>query len=335
VSIRSKIAVTVASYVRLVDASGTVCQGNALSERKATAARHSGGLTRLLTSALLCLATAACSNAVASPGAPASGTGSERALTAREKTLLYDAEQILVQECMRRQGFTVWKVPQNPVPEAKDFPYGVDDVAWAKVHGYGSDIQRRIERVRATDPNRLYVQGLKPERSAAAIAALNGPSPVGLKAAMPGGGALTRSTQGCTSTSEAALYGDLPDWFRVNSVTNALPGVRRNQVFADPAFTRAVRKWSACMRKGGYDYSGLDAAHAKFADVKTPKARSAEIRTAVAEAECSRSSGLSATANRLDQHYEAQLQKKYGATIRTRLRMENAALPKAASIVSK
>ncbi|WP_371657684.1 hypothetical protein [Streptomyces sp. NBC_00280] len=294
------------------------------------------GRLRLLPAAvsgLLVLAMAACGPNGESPQARADKpagvkpAGTERPLTAREKSLLYEAEQAMVQSCMARKGFQVWKVPENPVPEDKSFPYVVDDVAWARRHGYGSDVRRRIDQVRRSDPNRRYLQGLPPNRRTQAVDAYSGRTG-GLEVRLPTGVTAGRSTDGCLAETEGTLYGGLGNWFRAKAVTDSLGSIRRADVFADPQFRDSTREWAACMREHGHRYADPGQARAEFAS-DTAKDRNKEVRTAVDEARCAHSSGLSATARRLDARYDKRLQQKYRAAVDSRLRLERAALPRA------
>ncbi|GGN45093.1 hypothetical protein GCM10011578_096700 [Streptomyces fuscichromogenes] len=277
----------------------------------------------------LCLASAACSHSAA----PSSAGPAPRALTAVETTLLYDAEQRLVQRCMAAQGFRVWPVARHPVPDDRSFPYAVDDVAWARRHGYGSDIREAVERVRTTDPNRRYLAGLSARRRAAALTALDGPDREGPKVTLPSGAVTGRSSRGCTSAAENRLYGDLDDWFRAENVTDDLTAVRVQRVLSDPAYRTAVPRWAACMHRRGHPYATPAAGRAAFTEAAAAGTREEEKATAVAEARCATATGLSATAHRLDGHYGAVLRRQYHAVFEDRLRMEHEALPRARSLL--
>lgn len=297
-----------------------------------------GRLLLAAVSGLVVLAVAACGPNGRGPepraeepaGMKPEGTASP--LTAREKSLLYDAEQAMVQSCMARKGFQVWKVPENPVPEDRSFPYVVDDVAWAQRHGYGSDVRRRIDQVRRTDPNRRYLQSLPPHRRTQAVDAYSGRTR-GLEVRLPTGAIAGRSTDGCLAETEGQLYGGLGKWFRAKAVTNSLASIRRANVFADSQFRESTRQWAACMRQHGHRYTAPSQARAAFAFDKA-KGQEEEVRTAVDEARCAHSSGLSATAQRLDARYDKRLRKQYRAAVDSRLQLEWAALPRARAILS-
>lgn len=278
--------------------------------------------------AVMCLAVTACSGG--RHDAP------PRPLTKVEQAALYDAEQLLIQECMEDKGFRIWPVPRDPVPDDRSFPYVIDDVKWATRHGYGSDIQQALTQARTDDLNQVYLRGLLPARRAAALTALNGPRPYHLLATVPSGGTMRRSAQGCTARSQAELYGDLAAWFRADAITGALDGVTVSQVIAAPAYKDAVTRWSSCMRGLGFHYASPAQTRPKFlADIQQNAARpvALEVRTAVAEANCAHSSGLSATVKRLDHDAFDRLKRRYRTAVNTHLHMEHAALPKAKSIM--
>ncbi|MGW7195679.1 hypothetical protein [Streptomyces chryseus] len=250
-----------------------------------------------------------------------------------ERSLLHDAEQTLIRHCMSRHGFTVRKAPEHPLPGQRDFPYVVDDVAWAREHGYGSELERRARTLRDTDPNRRYARSLGAERRAEAMDALHGRQRNALTVTLPSGAEVGRSDEGCTARAEKELYADLAAWFRAEAVTQALSGLRRSQVIADPAYTGAVRVWSACMNRRGVHHPDPAAARARFLDTPGKATPTEERRTAVAEAQCALSSGLSDTAGRLSSRYGDALKAEHHSAFRERDRLQRAALPRARAIV--
>ncbi|MFC8144073.1 hypothetical protein ACFUKV_20430 [Streptomyces paradoxus] len=283
--------------------------------------------------AVACLLTAtACADE--NPRATGSEQAAPRPLGDKERELLHDTEQALLRQCMRQAGFRLWKVPLKPVPEQREFPYAVDDVKWAREHGYGSDIRQRAERLRTQDPNRRYFEGLTAERKAAAKAALHGRDRRGgPSVTLPGGGVARRSGDGCTAQAQTRLYGDFARWFRTKTFTDNLTGLRMARVSAEPAFRKAVKDWSSCMRGKGHAYNDPEQARRAFstpAAGKTAAAaggdRSAEVGTAVAEAECARGSGLSEVAGRLHRRHGERLRAEYREQVNERLRLEQAAL---------
>lgn len=288
-----------------------------------------------LAAALLSLVTVSCStprNAHGDPMNPQTPPG--RDVSRQEKHLLYTAEQILQRRCMQRYGFQFWITPENPLPEDREFPYVVDDVPWARRHGYGSDLRRRVNELRRSNPNQRYLRTLSPQRRAAAITALDGDRNKVLEVQLPTGAVMGRSERGCSAEAERRLYGDLGTWFHAKAITADLLAIRRARVLGDPAFAAAVRRWSACMTGHGYAFASPDATRSAFPDPQTAAVRTREIRLAVAEATCAGSSGLADTARHLDRRYEKALNKQYWPVVTTRLHLELAAVPRARSVLA-
>ncbi|MFF2521453.1 hypothetical protein [Streptomyces liangshanensis] len=247
--------------------------------------------------------------------------------------LLYDAEQLLLRFCMRRHGFEYTVVPSEPVPGRRDFPYVLDDRAWARRHGYGRDISRRLQRFVQRDPNRRYFTSLSPARKVKALAAANGPSPYGLSATLPTGGTVRRSDRGCVSHAQRELYGDLPAWFRASTTADALRPVRIGKVLADSRFVRLLAPWKRCMRLAGHPYASPADARAAALSPTRPLSRPAEIALATAEADCAIRSGLAGTARRLDRDHETALRRRYRAATQQWSRLRAEALPRARAVL--
>ncbi|SDJ07143.1 hypothetical protein [Nonomuraea jiangxiensis] len=289
------------------------------------------------------LTLVACS---AGGGTTAAGSaGPPPPVTADEARVLWDAEQSLLRDCMARHGFEYWAAPHDPIPEDRDFPYVVDDVGWARRHGYGSDIVDRIDRLRDQNPNRRYLEALPAQRRKAAFTALNGEGPRPgtvkrrpdqLEVWLPTGGVVRRSALSCTSQAQRQLYGDLPEWYRATRTLQNLDSVRTARVHRDPRFTSAVAAWSACMRERGHPYADPSDARAEaLAQAPTgPEAREKEISTAVAEATCAGTAGLAAVARDLDEQYARDIAQRYRREVRTERRLQRAALPRALTITA-
>ncbi|TXS35326.1 hypothetical protein EAO77_37040 [Streptomyces sp. t39] len=253
--------------------------------------------------------------------------------SAGEAGLLHDAQQLLLRDCLRRHGFAYTVFPLDEESAAARFPYVVDDTDWARRHGYGGDLAERAARLAAEDPNRAYFASLPPDRRARALVVSNGPSPGGLSVRLPGGGELRRSDRGCVAEAERRLYGDHGAWFRASARVEALDRIRRSRVVADPAYAEPLRAWSLCMRRAGHPYATPAAARAAAAGPKRALPRDREIALALAEAACAESSGLGATARRLDARHGAALRDAYRADVGTRDRLRAKALIRARQIL--
>ncbi|GAA0571090.1 hypothetical protein [Actinomadura livida] len=256
-----------------------------------------------------------------------------RPITPTETDRLYTAEQLLVKECMRRAGFLYNPSPRNPVPEHRNFPYVVDDITWARRHGYGSDLEEKRDRLAKNSANRRYFESLSPAQKSAVTVAMNGPTAKGLRAYLPNGQPVEHSDKGCTSEARRKLYRDLPAWYRTLKLTESLPGFRAELVLNDRAYLKAVTKWSRCMRTNGFQYP--TPAHSRAAGMagEPVASRAFEIRLAVTEAQCAAETGLARTAKALDRHHDGVLRRKFHRELAAHQKLQIAALSRAGAIV--
>jgi hypothetical protein len=265
--------------------------------------------------------------------------GPPEEISAADAGLLHDAEQHLIAKCMRTLGFRYWPDEQTPAESNPVFPYVVDDVDWARKHGYGRDLEAAVDADVGTTPNERYFKELPADRRAAALAALNGNPPADdagtqLTAQLPSGGTVHRSARSCTSTAQRTLYADLSRWFEVTRVTEDLVSLRQAMVHQDAHFTTAVEAWSRCMHAAGFPVGTPGQARDSLPPAGTDAARRAEIATATAEAVCATSTPLASVAGELDAHYRQVLRDRYRTEFADRSRLRTAALPRARSALS-
>lgn len=258
-----------------------------------------------------------------------------RELTGTEEVLLDYAGQLIVHDCMASHGFRMWITPHGRQPEPEQFPYVLDDIGWARRHGYGTDLRRSADAEAAADPNKTYFDSLTAEGRKAAVAALNGTGPGRVETVLPTGGLIARYDNGCTSQAWRELYGDLAAWYRAVKVAEALPALWQREVTADPVFVSAVARWSGCMRKSGNPFESPAAARASAVSPNAVTGGDVEMRTAVAEATCALETGLAAIAHQLDRSRRAEVRAKYRAELETKLRLQLAALPRAAAATAR
>ncbi|MFI7602156.1 hypothetical protein [Actinoplanes sp. NPDC049681] len=283
------------------------------------------------------VATGCTARTTATPAVPVDVPA--RAITAEEAGLLHLGEQTLIKRCLERAGFRWTVEARNPVAEDRDFPYVLDDVAWARAHGYGSDVRERVRRAQESDPNRAYTLALSPQQRQAAADALNGDPRPGRDAdvvsvRLPNGMLIRRSERGCQAQAERALYGDLARWTRSRGVVSALKGLVEQRVLGDARYTAAVARWSRCMAAEGHPYASPAAARSAFADTPaTGPSRVRELAVARAEATCATRTGLSATAGKLARHYTDALNADHRADVDLALRLQVQALPRARAAV--
>ncbi|MFE5486124.1 hypothetical protein [Streptomyces sp. NPDC056527] len=243
--------------------------------------------------------------------------------------LLHDAEQRLLRDCMRRHGFTYRVFPLDEDPGIRAFPYVLDDTAWARRHGYGSELHRERAARAGSDPNRTYFAALSADRKAKALVAANGPSPDGLTVRLPGGGTVRRSDRGCVAESQQRLYGDVGAWFRASTRVEALQQIRRSRVTADAGYVERLGEWRSCMGRAGYEFVAPAAARASALSAVRPLGKDREVELALAEVRCADESGLARTARNLDDHHGRLLAREFRADVEARDRLRAAALPRA------
>ncbi|MEU4775397.1 hypothetical protein [Micromonospora sp. NPDC023644] len=265
----------------------------------------------------------------ATPPSPGPAPVPPVAVTADDRRVLDRAEQLLTRECMNRAGFQLWLGPPKRTDEPRVFPYVVDDVEWARAHGFGTDLIEAANARRLADPNQRYFAALPRDRRAAALVALNGARPEGLEARLPSGGVIRHSAEGCTAQAWHRLYGNLAAWYRSSKVVAQLASLRERRVLADPAWTAALRPWSQCLRQRGYPVDTPGQLREHVAD----RGRAAEVAAAVAEARCAEG-GLAATARALDARHGADLAAAHRQDVATRDRLERAALSRARAVVA-
>ncbi|WP_411075697.1 hypothetical protein [Streptomyces sp. cmx-4-7] len=259
-----------------------------------------------LTTLLLVLVTA-CSAPAAAPGPPVPTTGVRTGLTDVENGLLADAERRLITTCMKEKGFayTVDVLPEDR-DRAPDRPFGLDDVAWARHHGYGLDTDGPRDdgrtAVRVSTQER-YLASLTPERRRAFDRALDGKDRAAITVEVPGRGQVFTSADGCQADARRRLYGDLRAWTEAKAIVVNLGYLTWDQVVSAPEYTTALESWRTCMAGKGFAYAdsseaiGDVAARGRAGSAGT--ARERERRTAVADAECNRDAGLARTGTRL------------------------------------
>uniref|UniRef100_A0AAU3GKM9 Uncharacterized protein n=1 Tax=Streptomyces sp. NBC_01401 TaxID=2903854 RepID=A0AAU3GKM9_9ACTN len=250
-----------------------------------------------------------------------------------EAATLDVAEQLLERDCLEKQGFRFWVVPKAPA--RRSFPYVVDDIAWARKHGYGSRLRADLEKAGSADPNRTYFGSLPPDRRAALAAALNGPRPTGLRATLPSGIEVSHSDQGCTAEAERRLYRDLPAWFRATRVTDNLGGARAAMVVQDERYREAATRWKHCMRGKGYAFKTPAQSAESALRPSRGFTHEQEIRLAVTEAGCAHGSDLSRVAASLDREYGARLRERYSKEVGDLARLRREALPRARAVIAR
>ncbi|MBB4687114.1 hypothetical protein [Amycolatopsis jiangsuensis] len=273
--------------------------------------------------------------AVLAAGCAASAGGARDA----GPVLIERAEGTLVAECMTKQGFRYWPPAPATADERREFPYVVDDPAWARAHGYGGDLVAQREHRRAEDPNTRYLDSLSEERRAAAAVALGGTGSSSVEAVVPGGATIGQSDTGCLAEAQRTLYGDFDAWVRASVVTGNLSSLYQPKVTSDPRFRRAVTAWSGCMHSAGLPYASpqqIQRQLPELTDGQNPaQAHRTEVELAVAEAGCALATPLSKVARDLDRQYGDEVRRQYRSEVETTERLRRDALNRAEELLAR
>ncbi|MDK1344687.1 hypothetical protein QNO09_15490 [Streptomyces sp. 378] len=264
------------------------------------------------------------------------------ALTWQQELRVADAQQRLTKQCMDRRGFTLREDRGLTLDESRPVRFVQDDVAWARVHGYGGRIEAKGQALHARNPVGTYRQSLSADRRAAFDAALDGGTDARVvTVTLPGGGGeIRKRLGGCMEEAERRLYGDPAVWFRTGKVVTGLNALYGEQLMRDRQFSSAVRAWSRCMKRAGQPYQDPQAARdavrvntGRLGPARSDEAFAAERRTAVADATCARQTSLRAVATARETHYLDRLRDRFGKDIDTYRHLGQQAYDRAVGIV--
>lgn len=261
--------------------------------------------------------------------------GSTRPLTQAEELRISDAQQRLIQHCMKDKGFRYWEAIRLSLEESRNPGYVSDDVDWAREHGYGGRIRAKEDRARLANPNGTYRATLTEARRTAYDSALDeGTGARIVSAELPSGGTVRKRVGGCVGESEQRLYGDPETWFRAEKTVNSLQPLYVPKVLADKRFARALTAWSRCMERAGHPYKDPGAARQAGlrASGTSASAFERERTLAVADATCARDTSLRSIGEERETHYVNLLRGQYGDALDTYARLRRDALAHAERI---
>ncbi len=262
------------------------------------------------------------------------GAGEVRDLTDAEQIVVDRATQLLVRECMEEAGFRYWPEPVAGVDERRGGGYVLDDVGWARRHGYGTRLQEKALAAQKNDRNHAYANALPEARRVRYSKTLDGdPSAAVLTVELPAGGTVQTPRHGCRAEAKGTLYGDFPAWFRAEKTATNLTPLYVPDLLADERFGTARTAWSACMRARGHDYADPARIRERLPrltrGLSEAKAHAVEVELAVAEARCAtEETSLVRTARALEREYRGGL-REYRDDVADHRRMQHAALERA------
>ncbi|WP_454860197.1 hypothetical protein [Promicromonospora soli] len=263
-----------------------------------------------------------------------------RELTDAEQVQVDQALELLVRDCMAAEGFRYVPVPVASVEERQGSGYVLDDVGWAREHGYGLELEDRVVEIQQSDPNHAYANALPEAERLRWSTALDGdPSDGMLSAELPMGGIVQTPENSCFTQAKGELYGDFSAWFQAEKVATNLVGLYAEALVADERFQAALTAWSACMRERGHDYPDPPAIREdlprRTEGLSDERARAVEQELAVAEATCAvRETTLVDTTRDLESEYRDGL-RQYRDDVAEYHRLQQTALENAREILAR
>jgi len=262
-------------------------------------------------------------------------------LSTQQQSLLFNAYQVAFGKCVQVRGFRYWPEPEPRPTLSQLFPYVINNVSWARSHGFGNPDGSNSDAATKTnqrDPNLNYYDSLTPSKRAALVRAENagGPNDPGIIARLPTGQVIGFSKYSCYASAGNALYGTRYNWYQAEMTYYALPSLWQEKVEASPEFGRALKAWAACMQHKGEFYATPSAAAKAFIfpvkHISSSESRNA-FRAAVSEALCANSTNFTAIARDLDAKYKVSVVGRYQKSIKLFQQLVTAALPRAKELM--
>lgn len=256
-----------------------------------------------------------------------------------ERGTLDRAEQLLTERCMARHEQPYWPGRAPRPDDMKSVGLVLDDVGWARRNGYGDRLDRAAELQRGKDRNTAYLKGLSSSERARWERTLFGPEDGPTTSVrLPMGGRTGTGLEGCLASARKELYGDLGEWFRASRTAQGLTPLYADKVTRDPRYTTAVGWWSRCMRDKGFSYRTPQQIRDQLPDLNgslsPDRAHRTQVRIAVAEATCARSTELADRVRSLERSYRDEaIGTAYREEVDTYLRLSDEALDRARPIV--
>ncbi len=259
-----------------------------------------------------------------------------RDLTPAEEVEIDRAEQDLVTQCMRREGFRYWPLPVLSVPARKVGAYVVDDVAWARQYGYGRTFDTAAQKANRDHPNITYVRALPKKERVRYSRALDGTFTDTITIELPSGGSVRTPRGGCYAQVREQLYGDHATWFRAKKTVTSLTPLYVPRILQDERLTSTVAAWSRCMKAAGRPFQSPDAIRRERESLIRGMTESQALRSesalAVTEAECAQQTSLGKTARALEAEYRDKVARDYTEEFTAYRQMRLSALARARNL---
>ncbi|MEU4967157.1 hypothetical protein [Streptomyces smyrnaeus] len=230
------------------------------------------------------------------------------------------AEDVLVGECMRRQGLSWKRLPRAAAKDAEPRNrrrYGVVEPEVARTYGYH------------LPPDRPTVA----RRAAAEAKRRKGLDDMEKKAAYGSEGRPGKTSGGCLRKAEETLLEEVPD--ADFGLLNDTIGATYEQSMKDRAVVRVFRAWSACMRRAGYRYADPMEPLADERRLNGDQVSEEEIRQARADVRCKKSTDLVPVWNAAENRIQRAATEKNSAAFAELLRAQRAWMAAAHRVLDK
>jgi hypothetical protein len=243
-------------------------------------------------------------------------------LTGAAAAAVNNAVEMLTQQCMQAKGLVYYaniitaEEMTRPGPSVAGVPQAYFSLAAREADGYGmyTGTVRALAAPsggQEADKNDQYVASLPQRVQDAYMMALQGPESSRVTVMLPGGVTATAPSGGCQGIAQGRIYGSVNDYVLALTGAGILNIILLNSVTADPAFGTVISRWSACMKKRGYDYDSPEklwnTLAGQIAVAPTAEMRALEVKIAVADYECSAALELLPTVRALQEQHARQL----------------------------
>ncbi|MEY9846469.1 hypothetical protein ABH940_003556 [Streptacidiphilus sp. BW17] len=249
----------------------------------------------------------------AAPAATTSAPGSTPviagALPQQDLATVSLADQMLLQSCMRGNGFrySLFGTGGTRSPATPSAPFD-QSVAQAEAHGYGgAALASSLHGNQPPDLNARYMTSLSPAELARYETAAAGSPGDRLQQRLVNGSIWSVPDHGCQADAYVRLYGSLTAYARYFTFSAQVTEAATQEAAADPAYRSAQRAWVGCVRAQGFQAADptdlMDQALAPYAQhgANLTAVRKHETAMAVAAARCNASTGLEAAFTRAEQ----------------------------------
>jgi hypothetical protein len=230
------------------------------------------------------------------------------------------AEQDLISGCMRTRGFRYWPEVSGSSRYLQPLFVMPPSVDAARKHGFGSPAP--------ADPNAAYVKTLSKSAQSAYTVAMNGPMDSGpqVTVAIPQGGVMGHSAQGCQAVADNRLYGSFREWYAASTMAGEVQAVLQSEVAGSRPMTAVTNRWRSCAAARGYHWASLTQPEI------ARRPGSSSRRAAIADAICAAATHISSAAYRVAGPYAKKLDAEYRKELNAFEVMQQNAVPLAQQV---